>query len=103
MAVVFTPPIDTNRYSHLMIKYKNAVENVRIAQILTLRNDTTKPNFIINLYIPVSQNDSFTFFITQLPENQTINKIELWMRNKDKTTGKIRLDIDYIGFVNPYY
>ncbi len=94
-------PVDTGRYPYLVIKYRNTVECEKVTQIITLINETSYPQgFIKNLYLPLSKEKDFNIFIGKLPKNQTVAKINIWMRNDKNLNGTTHLQIDYIGFTS---
>jgi len=96
-------PVDTDLYPYLIISYRNTPETTltadsNIAQIITLVNSTGYPNgFIKNIYVPVKKEKAFQILVTELPRNQNIAEIWIWMRNPKKLDGRIRLQIDYVG------
>jgi len=95
------PPIDTNRYPYLIIKYRNTIESVPVTQIITLINETGYPKgFIKNFYLPLSKEDTFEIFMAKLPENQAVAEIWVWMRNWENLNGTAVLQVDYIGFTS---
>jgi hypothetical protein len=98
-----TPLIDTNTYPYLIIKYNNEPDSPNVSQIISLINQTGYPDgFIENYYIPITnlEDNSFELFIVELPSNQEVADIWIWMRNWQSYNGTITLKIDYLGFAN---
>jgi hypothetical protein len=100
------PPSDTNKYPFLIVRYKNTLRTTptaenNIGQIITVVNETGYPKgYVKNFYLPISKGNTFNTYVSELPKNQNITSITLWMRNYQKLNGSVELQIDYLGFAS---
>ena len=96
--------VNSNQYPYLIIKYRNTqlttdTAKDNIYQIVTPYNETGPPNgYIKNVFLPVALTSGFDVTSQELPENQNITSIVIWMRNPKNLTGSVELQIDYLGF-----
>ncbi|MFX0121889.1 MAG: hypothetical protein ACFE9A_21060 [Candidatus Hodarchaeota archaeon] len=101
-------PTSANEYPYLIISYRNTPETTstaenNVGQIITLINATGYPKGSFkNIYLPIKKQQSFNVLATKLPENQNIAEIWIWMRNYQRLSGAVGLQIDYIGLATTY-
>jgi hypothetical protein len=100
------PSISTNLFPFIVIKYRNTDNTTssaknNVGQLITLLNESGYPaGYLENVNLPIATGEAFNTFVLQLPGNQNVSSILIWMRNYQKLNGTIGLDIDYIGFAS---
>lgn len=93
--------VDTNVYPYLVIRYRNTDDtNISVGQILTTWEENNQSGFITNLFLHESEKGDWTFLVKELPPNQKVASISVWMRNYDFLDGRAGLEIDYIAFTS---